>query len=120
MGRNSNEGTVKQKQAMILLLEASKGDLELAIKEAGISERTHYRWCREDRGYRNAANSIRDIQFRRTKEKLLAIAMKKIEDGNTPTLNKMLGIFYKDFGEELRLSNLYNDDPYEKPEDNEY
>ncbi len=55
------------------------------------------------------------------KSLLLEKAMVKIEEGNTAILSKMLGIFYKDFHEDYKESNFYNDDPYveEEEEDEE-
>lgn len=102
---------------MVTALEANEGNVKIAAETTKISERTHYRWCREDNTYRNIVGSIRDIRLRHTKEKLLEIAMKKIEEGNISTLNKMLGLFYRNFDEELRLSKKYNDDPFEPMEE---
>jgi len=117
MGTNSKMETVKLKAAMLSAMEANEGSVKLAAEATKISKRTHYRWCREDNAYGNAAGSIKDIRLRHAKEKLLEIAMKKIDDGNTTILNKMLSLFYKNFDKELRSSNLYNDNPYEERED---
>jgi endonuclease III-like uncharacterized protein len=117
MGTNSKHETIQLKAAMIAALQANEGNVKIAAEAINISEQTHYRWCREDNTYNNAVGSIRDIRIRHMKEKLLEIAMKKIEEGNITTLNKMLSLTFKNFHEEIRLSNFYNDDPYEVEEE---
>lgn len=109
----SKDQTAKLKEAMLNALEQHDGNIRVSAREAGISERTHYRWCREDNTYNNAVGSLVDIRIRHAKEMLLDAAMQKIGEGNIPVLNKMLDIFYKNFSDEIRKSNLYNEDPYE-------
>lgn len=120
MARNSKNETEKLKEAMLDALERFHGNVRNAAETAEVSERTHYRWCREDNAYNNAVGSLRDIRLRHAKDEILEIAMRKLEDGNITVLNKMLAIFYKNFHEELRLSNFYNDDPHMKEGDKEY
>ncbi len=110
---NSKDQTAKQKEAMLKSLEAFHGNVRNAAADAKVSERTHYRWCREDREYNNAIGSIIDIRLRHAKELLLEKAMVKIEEGDSAVLNKMLTIFYKDFDGELNYFNNFNDCPEE-------
>ena len=116
MEKRNLERTAEQKEAMLTALETYEGNIKKAATHIGITPRTHYRWCREDNSYNNAIGSLKDIRFRNAKEKLLETAMLKVEEGNIHVLNKMLDIFYKNFTEEYRLSNLYNDDPFVEEE----
>ncbi len=71
MGTNSKDQTAKQKEAMLKALEAFHGNVRNAAKDAEVSERTHYRWCREDNNYKNAVGSIIDIRLRHAKEPVI-------------------------------------------------
>jgi hypothetical protein len=115
MGTNSKEQTAIQKEAMLNALEAFDGNVKNAALDAKISERTHYRWCREDNNYNNAVGSLIDIRLRHAKEMILDKALLKIEAGDSAILNKMLTIFYKNFTDyEQRHYNNFNDNPWEK------
>ncbi len=113
MRRNSKNETAKQKGVMLASLEAFHGNVKNAALDAKVSERTHYRWCREDNDYNNSVGSLLDIRHRHAKEELLEIAMRKIEAGDVRVLIKMLGIFYKNFVDEQNRLNTFNDNPWE-------
>lgn len=49
------------KKGMIEALEKSLGVVTTACKSVGISRETHYRWTREDEGYKKAVEDIADI-----------------------------------------------------------
>ena len=109
--RNLNR-TEKQKQDMLHAIELTGGNIKQAASNIGITARIHYMWIKEDREYGENVERVRDICFRNAKEQLMVAAMKKIEEGNTAVLNKMLGIFYKNFPLELQQLSKYNNLPF--------
>lgn len=66
------------KKAMIAALEKSLGIVTTACKSVDISRETHYRWLREDEGYKAAVESIADIALDFAESKL----HKSIENGS--------------------------------------
>jgi hypothetical protein len=109
MSKNSPAEMAMLKTKMIDALESNFGNVTIAARVAGIAPRTHYRWLKEDAGYADEAENIRDISYRRIKDGLVQKALMKIEKGNSSVLNKMLGIFLKMLPEEMdRLSTKNN------------
>jgi hypothetical protein len=107
MGKNNAQATAAYKKEMINALEANFGNVTAAAKVVGITPRMHYLWLKSDDEYAYAAESMKDICFRRVKDNLLENALKKIETGDTAVLNKMLGIYFKNIPEEIdRASHL--------------
>jgi hypothetical protein len=103
--------TAKQKEVMIKLLETNYGNIRKAAKLAGISTRTHYRWCKEDNDYDDRTCSMKDICYRNIKGDLIESAMRKVEKGDSAVLNKMLGLFLKDLPFEMQKLSTYNNVP---------
>jgi hypothetical protein len=112
MNKNSLIVTAKQKQRMIIALEANFGNVTKAAKIAGITPRTHQRWVKEDGDYEDEVGSIKDLGLKGMKDNLIDLAMKKAQQGNIAVLNKMLGIFLKDMPEEMKDLNQYNKIPF--------
>lgn len=105
------ERTATQKELMLKYLEVFSGNITEAAKKAGITSRTHYLWIKADPQYGDNVQNVRDICFRNSKEKLISFAMKRIEEGNTTVLNKMLGIYLKDLPDEMKSLNHHHHVP---------
>ena len=111
MGNNTSIATDVQKEAMITALEENYGNVTAAAKAVKISPRTHYRWLKEDGQYADQAESIRDISYRKLRDKLVASALKKIDKGDSSVLNRMMGIYLKNTPEEMRRASTENNVP---------
>ena len=111
MGKNYTGKPEKQKEAMVVALQACSGNIQRAAKIAKISPQTHYRWCKEDTNYYNLAGSMRDICYRTIKEDLIDAALEKVKKGDSTILSKMLSLFFKNFDEELKTLNKFNNVP---------
>jgi hypothetical protein len=111
MSKNSPVETALQKKKMIDALEANFGSVTKAAKVAGITPRTHYRWVQEDREYGYQSESIKDICYKKIKDKLLETALKQIEKGDSTVLNKLLSIYFKHVPFEIQKVNMYNNVP---------
>jgi len=111
MNKNSPVQTSKQKEAMILALEANYGNVRKAAKMAKIVPSTHYRWLKEDEDYANCSENVRDISYRNVKENLIDAALRKVEKGDSSVLNKMLSIFFKYLPDEMRSISHFNNVP---------
>ena len=111
MGTNSATATALQKKRMIDALEANMGSVTKAAKAVKISPRTHYRWVNEDREYALQSESIKDICYKKIKDKLLEKALAQIEKGEASVLNKMLGIYFKHIPDDMQKVNMYNSVP---------
>lgn len=101
----------KEKEKMIIALEANRGNVTRAAKLAGITPQTHYRWRKEDERYESRTDSMKDICYRDIKENLIDRGLKMVEKGNVSVLIKMLGIFLKDLPEEMKILNRCNNVP---------
>lgn len=109
---------------MIDALEINFGNVTAAAKAVKISARTHYVWLKQDRDYANQAENMRDISFRKLRDKLIAAALKKIDKGDSAVLNKMLAIYLKNTPLEMLRASTENNVPMQvriryvdKPED---
>lgn len=112
MNTNPDEAvTAIHKKEMINALEESMGNVTAATKKVGITPRTHYRWLKEDDEYADATENMKDISYRRVKDSLIEKALKKIEEGDTPMLMKMLSIYLKKLPEEMERAARINHVP---------
>jgi len=111
MGKNSPAVTAALKVRMIKQLEANFGNVTAAAEAAKITPRTHYQWLKEDREYATQSESIKEICYKKIKDKLLEKAFKMIDEGNATVMNKMLAIYFKHVPDEMQKVNLYNNVP---------
>jgi hypothetical protein len=96
---------------MIEALEANMGNITLAAKQAGISVRTHYYWQKEDNDYDNMLRSLKNICYEKVRDRLLDIALKKIDKGDSTVLNKLIGIYFKNVPQEMEDVSRVNRPP---------
>ena len=115
MSKSSEEETAIHKKEMINALEANLGSVTAAAQQVGITPRTHYRWLKEDDEYADAAESMKDICFRRVKESLIEKALSKIEKGDNAILMKMLSIYLKKLPEDMEKAARINNVPLIRP-----
>lgn len=115
MSKSSEDVTAIHKREMINALEVNLGNVTAATKEVGITPRTHYRWLKEDEEYADATENMKDICYRRLKEGLIDMALKKIEKGNTAVLMKMLGIYLKKLPDDMERVSRINNVPLIRP-----
>lgn len=112
MNTNPDEAvTAIHKKEMINALEENMGNVTAAAKKVGITPRTHYRWLKEDDEYADATENMKDISYRRVKDSLIEKALKKIDEGDTPMLMKMLSIYLKKLPEEMERAARINNVP---------
>jgi transposase-like protein len=111
MGMNSEAVTAIQKKEMINALEEHFGNVTAAAKAIKITPRTHYRWLKEDREYAEASENMKDVTFRRVKDRLLEKALKMIDKGDSAVLNRMMGIYFKNVPQEMLVASRYNNVP---------
>lgn len=115
MSKSSEEDTAASKKGMINALEVHLGNVTAAAQALGITPRTHYRWLKEDGEYADAAEGMRDICYRRVKDRLIEKALKKIDKGDSAVLIKMLSIFLKKLPEEMDRLAMFNRVPLIRP-----
>lgn len=80
MGSKTHTDT--QKKAMVSALEKSLGIVTTACRNVGIARDTHYRWLRDDDGYRKEVESIEGIALDLAESKL----HEEILGGNTAAI----------------------------------
>lgn len=68
-----------KKQAMLKALDKTMSIVSMASKLAGISRRTHYRWLKEDKEYKNAVIELKECALDFAEASLL----EQIRKGNT-------------------------------------
>ncbi len=108
MGQSSYNATKRKKELMLHSLEANFGNVWKASKLIKIATSTHYRWMKEDSDYENAVENMRDISFRNIKDHLLDAAMKQVDKGNVQVLNRLIGVFFKNTPEEMKIVSKNN------------
>jgi hypothetical protein len=106
-----DEITAIHKKEMVNALEANMGNITAAAQKVGITPRTHYRWLKEDPEYADATENMKDISYRRVKDSLIEKALKKIDEGDTPMLMKMLSIYLKKLPDEMERAARINNVP---------
>jgi len=75
-----------RKAAMLKALVKTMGVVMYAVKEAGISRKTHYNWMKEDESYKEAVNLINDIALDFSEARLF----KCIEEDNLRAITFIL------------------------------
>lgn len=108
MGKNSEVATAAQKQKMIGAIEVHFGNITKAANMTGINARTHYRWMKEDQEYAEEAENMKDISFRKIKDKLLEKALDLIDKDDPAILNRMMSIYFKNIPQEMDRVSRYN------------
>ena len=93
---------------MLGALELNYGNVRKSAKMTKINILTHYRWLKEDHEYSDQAENIADIGFRNIKDDLLDLSMRIAEKGNVSVLNKLLGIYFKNVPEEMKMISRIN------------
>jgi len=111
MSMTPDEITAIHKKEMVNALEANMGNITAAAQKVGITPRTHYRWLKEDPEYADATENMKDISYRRVKDSLIEKALKKIDEGDTPMLMKMLSIYLKKLPDEMERAARINNVP---------
>ena len=108
MGKNGELATAAQKGKMLEAIEACFGSINKAAGMAGIHVATHYRWLKEDPGYADQADYMKDVSFRKVKDKLLDKALEKIDKGDTFILSRMMTIYFKNIPGEMDRVSYHN------------
>jgi DNA-binding protein Fis len=111
MTKNTLTETATKKAVMLTAIEANYGNITRAAAMAKITPNTHYVWLKEDRGYADQAENMKDLGFRKIKDNLLDMSMKMAEKGNVTVLNKLLGIYFKGVPEEISKASRHNNVP---------
>jgi hypothetical protein len=108
MGKNTEAVTIAQKEKMMEAIEANYGNITKAAKMVGIHPATHYRWLKEDEAYADQTEYMRDVSFRKIKDKLLEKALEKIDTGDSAILSRMMAIYLKNIPQEMDRISRYN------------
>ena len=108
MSKNSQELIVLQKQKMLDAIVANFGNVTKAAAMAGIHPSSHYRWLKEDPEYADVSENMKDISFRKIKDRLLEKALEKIDKGDSAILGRMMAIYLKNIPRDMDMVSRCN------------